>query len=179
MGKDTRFQRNDYLLYAYSMHQLSQLKKNLNVCGKLIKDSKKKMVEDIYLYMRNMRGSAAYWNMAYRELLAKIKSIGTPHYFLTFSCNDLHWDDMKEALHLAAGIQDKSWQDLDVMEVQKLIEQYPLVVSRQFMIRVDALLAYLKADHPPHLSALKGKMVDWWWRIEFQSRGSPHLHLCI
>ena len=37
-------------------------------------------------------GSGEYWNSA------MIRCLGTPHYFVTLSCNDLHWRDMVEAL---------------------------------------------------------------------------------
>lgn len=41
------------------------------------------------------------------------------------------------------------------------------------MIRVNAFMTFLKNDD----LILGGKLIDFWWRIEFQNRGSPHLHM--
>lgn len=41
------------------------------------------------------------------------------------------------------------------------------------MVRVQALLTFLTHNH----EVLGGQMKDFWWRIEYQNRGSPHLHM--
>lgn len=43
------------------------------------------------------------------------------------------------------------------------------------MIRVQALMVFLKSNQ----TVLGGKLEDFWWRIEFQQRGSPHLHMIV
>ena len=43
------------------------------------------------------------------------------------------------------------------------------------MIRVDALMTDMKANH----ELLGGCIMDYWWHIEFRGRGSPHLHKVI
>lgn len=43
------------------------------------------------------------------------------------------------------------------------------------MIRVNAWMSLLKSNE----TVLGGKMLDHWWRIEFQNRGSPHLHMLV
>ena len=56
-----------------------------------------------------------------------------------------------------------------------LVKQYPGTVARHFMVRVNALLLFTKSnDH-----VLGSKMVDWRIRVEFQNRGSPHLHMLV
>ena len=90
---------------------------------------------------------------------------------MTFSCNDLHWLDMRW-LDNKAHIDPES---LTIREAQKLIEKYPVDVSRHFMVRVDALMRYIKRED----TLFGGKMIDYWWRIEFQNRGSPHLHMVV
>ncbi len=125
--------------------------------------------------MRNLRGSAAYWSTAHSELVAMIRILGPPTWFLTLSCNDLNWKDMRIALLHADNRSHENPMNLRIDEVQRLIERYPVVVSRHFSRRVNAFLKFIKADD----KVLGGKVKDFWWRIEFQNRGSPHLHMVV
>jgi len=43
------------------------------------------------------------------------------------------------------------------------------------MVRVNALIRYLKNNS----DCLGGATKDFWYRIEFQNRGSPHLHMLV
>ncbi|GFY78121.1 helitron_like_N domain-containing protein [Trichonephila inaurata madagascariensis] len=96
-------------------------------------------------------------------------------YFLTFSCNDLNWLDVRKVLLIADGRPKKDPNELDIYATKRLMEIYPVVVSRHFMIRVNALVTFmLNIDE-----VFGGKVEDYWWRIEFQNRGSPHLHMVV
>ncbi|PZC79192.1 hypothetical protein B5X24_HaOG216756 [Helicoverpa armigera] len=123
--------------------------------------------------MRNMRGSNAYWQSACSNLIAMVKNLGPPTWFLTLSCNDLNWYDILKALLIAAGRPNESPNDLTFNDKQALVDNHPVTLSRQFMIRVNAFMTFLKNDD----QILGGKLIDFWWRIEFQNRGSPHLHM--
>ena len=101
-----------------------------------------------------------------------IKCIGPPHYFIIFSCNDLHW---LKALLIADGRPNVDPNDLDIHETQRLIEKYPVIVSQHFMLRVNALMKFLRSN----CDVFGGKVVDFWWQIEFQNRVSPHLHMIV
>lgn len=41
------------------------------------------------------------------------------------------------------------------------------------MVRVHAIVRYIQN----YDDVLGGKLGDYWWKIEFQNRGSPHLHM--
>ncbi|CAG9763276.1 unnamed protein product [Ceutorhynchus assimilis] len=64
--------------------------------------------------------------------------------------------------------------DIDIHETQRL-EIYPVVVSRHFMVRVNALMQFLKTD----VEIFGGRVRDYWWRVEFQNKECPHLHMVI
>lgn len=174
LGNDSRFQRNDYLFYALSMFEYYRVKSTIAACGKKIQ-GQDGMISDVHLYIKKLRGSAAYWNTALTELLAQIRCLGPPHFFFTSSSNDLHWIDMRKALLIADGRDAVDPDSLTVQETQRLIEKFPTVVSRQFMIRVSALLVLLKNNQ----DIFGAKVKDFYWRIEFQNRGSPHLHMVL
>ena len=81
------------------------------------------------MYIKIIRGSGAYWNSTLNELLAMIRCLGPPHYFLTLSCNDLHRRDMVEELLRA----DDDTTNESLIKRQKLVEKYTLVVSFNFV----------------------------------------------
>ncbi len=174
LGSDTRFQRNDYLFYALSFFEYYRIKSTISACGRKIVNQEG-AVEDVHLYVKNLRGSAAYWRSALNELLAQIRSLGAPTYFVTFSSNDLNWLDQRKALLIADGRPDVDPSTIDIYEAQRLIEKYPVILSRHFMIRVNALMKFIKNND----EVFGGKVKDHWWRTEFQNRGSPHLHMVI
>lgn len=73
-----------------------------------------------------------------------IRTLGPPSWFLTFSCNDLHWPDMIKAL-LIADNQDINEIDQLTFEIKlNLVQKYPIVVARQFSVRINALISTLK-----------------------------------
>lgn len=174
LGKDPRFQRTDYLFYALSMFEYLRVQSTINACGRVIR-GQNGVVEDLHLHLKNLRGSASYWRTAHNELIAFIRCVGPPTWFITLSCNDLNWLDMRKALLIA---DDRPYEDptnLNLDEVQRLIESYPVVLSRHFSRRVEAFMTQIKRND----NLLGGKVIDFWYRIEFQNRGSPHVHLLV
>lgn len=55
LGSDTRFQRNEYLFYALSMFEYLRVKSTITACGRNI-EGEHGMVDDIHLYLKNLRG---------------------------------------------------------------------------------------------------------------------------
>lgn len=49
------------------------------------------------------------------------------------------------------------------------------MLSRNFSRRVEAFMKEIKRN----VNLLGGKVIDFWTRIEFQNRGSPHVHLVV
>ncbi|KAF9822901.1 hypothetical protein SFRURICE_010430 [Spodoptera frugiperda] len=128
--------------------------------------------------MRNIRGSASYWQKSCSELVVTVRSLGPPtlySWFMTFSCNDLNWPDMLQALLIADDRDHNEVDSLSFSERLDLVQRYPVVKSRQFTVRVNALMRCLKRDS----NCLGGPVKDFWYRIEFQNRGSLHLHMLV
>ncbi|KAG5666753.1 hypothetical protein PVAND_014765 [Polypedilum vanderplanki] len=174
IGIDPRFQSVEYLFYALSMFEYHRIQSTINACGKKVR-GRDGVVEDLHLHMRSLRGSAAYWRTAFNELTAMIRNIGPPTWFITLSCNDLHWHDIIKAFLIADSRPNEDPSQINIAEAQRLIEKYPVILSRHFSRRVKAFMKYIKKN----ASVLGGPVIDNWWRIEFQKRGSPHLHLVV
>ena len=47
-----------------------------------------------YMFMKNIRGTPAYWKDQLLDLLARINTLGPPTFFLTLTANDMHWPEL-------------------------------------------------------------------------------------
>jgi len=175
MCQNLRFQRNDYLFYSLSVMEYYRARQNVGVCLRLRQGNNRPegLVQNLYINMRALRGSNAYWQTACSGLIAMVRNLGPPQWFLTLSCNDLNWKDILQACLIAAGRNGENIDNLQFDERQRLIVEHPVALSRHFMVRVHAIMRVLQNDD----TLLGGKLIDFWWRIEFQNRGSLHLHM--
>ncbi len=128
-------------------------------------------------------GTAAYWNSSRSDLIAMINSLPSlPTWFVTLSSRDLAWTDLLFALLKTKHTSDPFFDgdsskvcDLSFKERSQLLADFPVVAARHFDHRFRAFLNYIKADD----KVLGGKVIHHWFRIEFQARGSPHVHMLI
>ncbi|CAG5044436.1 unnamed protein product [Parnassius apollo] len=179
MSIDKRFNRNDYLFYALSIVEYFRAKSSVSVSCRMRQghgeQTPQGLVDNMHLTMRNIRGSASYWQKCCSELIAMVRTLGPPTWFLTFSCNDLNWPDMIKALLIADGGDIDDVDRLSFPERLNLVQKHPVVLARQFTVRVNALMRFLKRNK----DCLGGLIEDFWYRVEFQNRGSPHLHMLV
>ncbi|GFR28764.1 ATP-dependent DNA helicase [Trichonephila clavata] len=82
---------------------------------------------------------------------------------------------MRKSLLISDGRPMDNPQDLDIIATQRLIEQYPIIVSRHFMYRFNALMKFMLNNN----QVLNNRIKDYWWRNEFQNRGSPHVPMVV
>ena len=54
--------------------------------------------ENCYAFMRNIRGTAAYWQRAKLDLFAMFRTLGPPSYFITLSADNMNWPDLMYVL---------------------------------------------------------------------------------
>ena len=54
--------------------------------------------------MKNIRGSPAYYQRTFYDLLAMICQLGTPTWFFTLSAADLKWSDMIQIIARQYGV---------------------------------------------------------------------------
>ena len=59
--------------------------------------------EQAYKFLKNIRGSPAYWQHELYDVLAMLCSLGIPTWFLTWSAADLHCPEMIQAVALQLG----------------------------------------------------------------------------
>ena len=123
-----------------------------------------------YKFLTKVRGSAPYWERTMHELCAVVKQCGIPTWFTSFSAADRRWPEIVTAILTLEG---KDVPDnMDWSEHCKVINSNPVVAAAMFDKRAHHLIKDLiRSDAQP-----LGEIVDYFYRIEFQQRGWPHIH---
>ena len=81
-----------------------------------------------------MRGSPAYWQNEMYDVLAMLRSLSIPIWFLTLSAADLHWPEMTQAVCLQYGkrlSRDEVLQ-MSIAEQSNLLQQNSVTGVRMF-----------------------------------------------
>ena len=132
-------------------------------------------LDEGYKIFRTLRGSPPYWENAKKDSFAMIREICLPTWFISLSAAETHW---KPLLHSLAKLIDKVDYSDDELEnltwetKARLIKSDPVTVARYFDYRVKQFMhLYILSQIGP-----LGVVEHFWYRIEFQNRGSPHLH---
>ena len=127
-----------------------------------------------YRFLKNVRGSPPYWQTMFYEALAMIRTLGTPTFFLTLSAADLRWPEVIQTIGKQYGYEfsKKDVKEMSWRNKCKWINQNPVTVARMFQDRVETFLSrFLRSRSNPI-----GYITDHIIRVEFQARGSPHIH---
>ncbi|XP_071122628.1 uncharacterized protein [Mytilus edulis] len=194
LSADTRFATDSqYIFFAQYVTEIMNVTSNISIAlrkGKqksedgqkvnasmLTKpDSLKKILKsDVgFRFLQPVRGTPPYWERTMKDLYAMIRQIGIPTFFLTFSAGETRWNDVLNTLlqvsHDRRNIGDLQWTDKC-----KLIKDNPVICARLFDHRVKALFTDILMSPAQPI----GKIVDFFFRTEFQQRGSPHIHCLV
>jgi hypothetical protein len=111
---DKRFQDPLYIAFAISTWQQHQLCgvariavrqcKGPATVGQLRDAAQttayhKELGDKCWAFMKNIRGTAAYWQSVRGDLFSMIATCGAPTWFTTFSADDLGWNDLALVLN--------------------------------------------------------------------------------
>lgn len=113
------------------------------------------LMQNSYMFTKQIRGTAAYWKSVLLRLLAMVKTLGPPTFFVTLSCND-------NSPQLQALLENGA------------IKNDPLMAALAFQKRSSSLLKNVLKKRKP-----LGCVLEYFSRVEFQARGSPHMHIFI
>ena len=133
--------------------------------------------EQAYKFLKNVHGSPSYWQSELYDVLAMLKKLGIPTWFLTLSAADLHWPEMIQAIAAQYGLRVNRTiiNDMSIADKSNLLRQNPVTGVRIFQHRIESFfLKYLLSTANPI-----GCITDYVIKIEFQMRGSPHAHCLI
>ncbi|KAL6485916.1 hypothetical protein MHYP_G00053080 [Metynnis hypsauchen] len=122
-------------------------------------------------FMQPLRGTPAYWERTMKDLFAMLRQLGIPTFFCTFSAAEMRWPEMITTIKKQQG-ETVDFDELDWLTKCEIIQSNPVTVIRLFEKRVEALMRDLILSPAQPI----GEVVDMFYRVEFQARGSGHIH---
>jgi hypothetical protein len=145
------------------------------------KDRINKMLksEDADLIFRAVRSTPHFWKWKLMELNAMIRQLGCPTFFITFSPSEVNWYELIAILYRINQDREMTLRQCAALERELRLEQIrsdPVTCSRYFANRMSLMMAYLQAANGPFKD---NPVQDFFWRVDFQYRGSPHVHMMV
>ncbi|XP_078691416.1 uncharacterized protein LOC144921886 isoform X1 [Branchiostoma floridae x Branchiostoma belcheri] len=144
------------------------LMKNLNNINDMLR------TDTAIKFMKNIRGSPPYWNNVLLELLAMVRQLGLPTFFLTLSAADMQWPEVIGSIARQYGkfLTADDVKNMNYEEKCSWLRRNPVTAARQFSYRLNAFFKEFIGGKGKPI----GHLQDYLIRIEFQARGAPHAH---
>lgn len=107
-----------------------------------------------------------------------IRQLGPATLFCSFSSAETQWTHLLRIL--GQLVDNKQFTDAELDNLNwdercRLIQTDPVTCARHFDYQVNQFLSnFLLSSAEP-----LGKISDWFYRVEYQQRGSPHIHMLI
>ena len=128
-----------------------------------------------FSFMSSVKGKPAYWEKFLYDVLAMVKQLWIPTYFLAFSCADLICEELpciiKKLSNL--GLSEEELKNLSYQEKCNLLSNNPILVVRHFQYKVEVFCKEII------INGSLGKTKYCAIHIEFQESGSTHVHFFI
>ena len=132
-------------------------------------------LDEGFRVFRNLRGSPPYFERCKKDLFAMIRQLGNPTWFCSFSAAETRWIHLIKILGRLLDNKDYTDDEVTQMTWQKkseLIQKDPVTCARNFEHMVQLFVHdFIKSSCQPI-----GEVIDFFYRVEFQQRGSPHIH---
>lgn len=131
-----------------------------------------------FKFLNALHGSPSYFEKAKKDLSAMIRQLGPATLFCSFSSAETQWFHL---LKILGQLVDHKWYSDEQLENLnwegkcRLIQSGPVTCARHFDYQVNKFLTnFLLSPAEP-----LGKTSDWFYRVEYQQIGSPHIHMLI
>ncbi len=124
-----------------------------------------------YKFLKPIRGTPPYWQATQKDVLAMIRQLGIPTWFCSFSAADMRWPEVINTILRQQG-DSRDVNDLDWNEKCNVLRSNPVTAARMFDKRFHTFLRDVIMSKAKPI----GKVKDYFYRVEFQQRGSPHTH---
>ena len=179
---------SDYIFFVHSVMQKLNLSNQINIAIRKVTSSQltagmlsinfnEKVKEFItsnqaFTFMNTIKGTPAYWKKFLLHVFAMVKQLGVPTFFMTLSSVDLKWNELVDIINKLHKL-DMSEEDIGNLTYHgrcRLLNSNPVLVARPFQYRVELFFKEIVVDGP------LGKTKYYAIRVEFQVRGSPHVH---
>ena len=84
--------------------------------------------------MSSVKETPAYWKQFVYDVLAMVKQLGIPTYFLTLSCADLRWEELPQIINKLnnLGLSEEELKKLSYQERCNLLNNNPVLAATHF-----------------------------------------------
>ena len=191
MNADNRFaQDTNYIFYSQYLSELKQvidktqisLRKSTSsknngdqLSAKAVKTTSelKTLIrkDEALRFLQPIRGTPSYWQSAQKDLFAMLRQLGIPTWFCSFSAAEFRWPDIINVI-LKQQKDTRQAENLDWTEKSRVLKSNPVTVARMFDHRFHIFLRDVILSPAKPI----GHVIDYFYRVEFQQRGSPHMH---
>nr|XP_022300726.1 uncharacterized protein LOC111108932 [Crassostrea virginica] len=143
----------------------AEMLQNREVLSNLLKN------DEAMRFMQPIRGTPAYWSVTQKDLFAMLRQLGIPTWFCSFSAAEFRWNEIVGTI-LHQRNDDRKPTELDWSDKSEILRSNPVTVARMFEHRFHIFQREVIMSPSKPI----GKIVDFFVRVEFQQRGSPHMH---
>ena len=125
----------------------------------------------MHVYNANIVGSNSYFHKKRKELESLIEAHLMPTCWFTLSAADNHWNDLHKLIY-EDDIKDMNEKQKLSFRV-RIVNDFPHIVDEYFYTRVQSFLKSF-------FLCRKGLTTTYYWfRVEYQERGTAHIHGCL
>ncbi|KAI8116853.1 ATP-dependent DNA helicase PIF1 [Lucilia cuprina] len=188
---DRRACRIDKLLYSYKKLELLSIKNATSIAlrkhvrsnnvtaGNALNETFMNSLiqhDDGYRILKGVRSSPAHWEAEKKKAEAMIRQFILPTFFITLSAAETKWAELLVILSKTIDnveITEDEAINLSFTEKARLIRSDSITCARYFDFRFRQLFGLFKMEN----GIFDNNYVQqYYWRVEFQHRGSPHIH---
>ena len=93
-----------------------------------------------FKFMKNIRGSPAYFQRTFYDLLGMIRQLDIPTWFLTLSAADMKWPDVIQSIARQYGtiITEDDVKNMTYQDKTKWLRSNPVTAARHFHYRLNS-----------------------------------------
>lgn len=178
------------IFFKYKKLQAKHILDKSSVCLRKIKGHQNKTAGDVksaeniqklchhdegYRILKDLRGSPPYWENVKKEIYALIRVLAIPTWFASFSSAETRWHHLLNILSQTVNgkqLSEEEIRELNWFDKSNFIKKDPVTCARHFNHQVKRLM------HDVLMTTVSpiGKVVDHFYKVEFQMRGYPHIH---
>ena len=131
-----------------------------------------------FKFLRALRGSPPYFEKAKKDIFAMIRQLGSTTLFCSFSSAETQWIHLLRIPGKLVDSKEYTGNELENLnweEKSRLIQSDPVTCARHFDYQINQFIQNFLLS----TEVAVVKIADWFYRVEYQQRGSPHIHMLI
>ena len=105
---------------------------------------------DAFSFMSSTKVTSSYWKQFLYDLLAMVRQLGIPTYFMTLSCAELRCEELPCIINKFnnLGLSDKELKNSSYQELCNLLNNSPVLVARHVQYKVEVFFIEIILDSP-------------------------------